>query len=46
MLIGLIKTGKISTGVPLIPVICLLSVLIFWLLTTFLGEFFKGMMAM
>ncbi|MFZ2455615.1 MAG: type II secretion system F family protein [Candidatus Altiarchaeia archaeon] len=46
LLIGLIKNGKLSSGVPLVPVIALLSVLIFWLMTIALGSFFKGMMTM
>jgi pilus assembly protein TadC len=46
LLIGLIKNGKLSSGVPLMPVIAILSVIIFWLMTILLGSFFKGMMTM
>lgn len=46
LLIGLIKTGKLSSGVPLMPVIAPLSVIIFYLMTVALSSFFKGMMTM
>jgi hypothetical protein len=46
LLIGLIKNGKLSSGVPLMPVIPVLAVVVFWLFTIVLGSFFKGMMNM
>jgi Flp pilus assembly protein TadB len=46
LLIGLIKTGKLSTGVPLMPIVVVVSILIFWAMNAFLGSFFKGMMTM
>lgn len=46
LLIGLIKTGKLSTGVPLMPLLVIISIIIFWGMNTLLGSFFKGMMTM
>ncbi len=46
LLIGLIKSGKLSSGVPLMPLLVLLSILIFLGMNTLLGSFFKGMMTM
>jgi len=46
LLIGLIKNGKLSSGVPLMPVVAVLAVIIFWVMTIGLGSFFKGMMTM
>ena len=46
LLIGLIKNGKLSSGVPLMPVVAVLSIFIFWLMTILLGSFFRGMMTM
>ncbi|MBN2250446.1 MAG: type II secretion system F family protein [Candidatus Altiarchaeota archaeon] len=45
LLIGLIRTGKISTGVPLVPVLVILAVAIFYAIDTLLGSFFQGMMS-
>ena len=44
LLIGLIRTGKLSAGIPLVPVVAVCSVLIFLVLQNVLGSFFKGMM--
>jgi Flp pilus assembly protein TadB len=44
LLIGLIKSGKLSTGVPYVPVLPTLSVLIFIGLSSVLVTFFGGMM--
>ena len=46
LLIGLIKNGKLSYGVPLMPVVAVLSIVIFWVMTIALGSFFRGMMTM
>ena len=46
LLIGLIKTGKLSSGVPLMPILVILSILIFLTINALLGSFFKGMMTM
>jgi hypothetical protein len=44
LLIGLIRSGKLNGGLPLIPIICALSIAVFIAITTLLGTFFKGMM--
>jgi hypothetical protein len=44
LLIGLIRTGKLSSGIPLVPILALFSVLIFLGLQTGLNSFFSGMM--
>jgi archaellum biogenesis protein FlaJ (TadC family) len=44
LLIGLIKSGKLATGVPYVPILPTLSVLIFVGLCSVLVTFFGGMM--
>lgn len=44
ILIGLIRSGKLNSGIPLVPVIMVLSVVVFIAITMLLGSFFKGMM--
>ncbi len=46
LLIGLIKSGKLSSGVPLMPIVVVLSIIVFWAMNTFLASFFKGMMTL
>ena len=45
LLIGMMRTGKLSTGVPLILLLVPLPVLIFIGLTMLLASFFSGLMA-
>ena len=44
LLIGLIRSGKLNSGIPLVPVVATLSIAVFIAITTLLGTFFKGMM--
>jgi len=44
LLIGLIRTGKLSAGVPLIIILIPLTIIIFIVLEKLLGSFFVGMM--
>ncbi|RLI87924.1 MAG: hypothetical protein DRO76_01595, partial [Candidatus Altiarchaeales archaeon] len=44
LLIGLIRTGKLSAGVPLIIILIPLAIIIFVVLEKLLGSFFVGMM--
>lgn len=44
LLIGLIRTGKLSSGIPLVPVVVVLSVAVFIAITMLLSSVFKGMM--
>lgn len=43
LIIGVIKTGKVSSGIPIIPILPTLSILIFYGLVTVLSSFFRGM---
>jgi flagellar protein FlaJ len=45
LIIGLMKSGKMTRGIPIIPVVWALAVGIFFLLRFVLGSFFGGMMA-
>lgn len=45
LLIGLIRTGKVTSGAPLIPILILLSVAIFMALNYGLSSFFGGMVS-
>ncbi|MEA3254577.1 MAG: type II secretion system F family protein [Candidatus Altiarchaeota archaeon] len=45
ILIGMMRTGKLSTGVPLTLLLVPLPVIIFIVLATLLGSFFGGLMA-
>lgn len=45
LLIGLIRTGKVTSGITLIPVLIALSVAIFMAMNYGLGSFFSGMIS-
>jgi flagellar protein FlaJ len=45
LIIGLMRSGKMSRGIPMIPVIMVLSVGLFLLMRFALSTFFSGMMA-
>jgi len=44
LLIGLIRSGKLSAGIPITPVVVILALVVFVVISSLLGSFFTGML--
>jgi hypothetical protein len=46
LLVGLIRSGKLSAGIPISPIVVILALAVFIVISSLLGSFFTGMLTM